>query len=107
MAFFKWHIKRHSMKIIFQKALNQRADYEDASIAYADAEYWNDNNNEALKVIDSALTYHPQSTDLLLRKAKVLNALRDYTEASSIVNEILKTDKNNAEARKLAARLKD
>jgi YaiO family outer membrane protein len=104
---YAWSKQYDSARITFQKALNQKADYEDASIAYADAEYWNDNNNEALKVIDSALTYHPQSTDLLLRKAKVLNALRDYTEASKIVNEILKTDKNNAEARALAARLKD
>ena len=104
---YAWSKEYDSARITFQKALNQKADYEDASIAYADAEYWSDNNNEALKVIDSALVYHPKSADLLLRKAKVLNALRDYKQASNIVNEILKTDKNNAQARSLATRLKD
>ena len=102
---YSWNKQYDSARINFQKALDQKADYEDASVAYADMEYWTDNNKKALSIIDSALVYHPQSNDLLLRKAKVLNALRDYKGAHKIVNDILEEDKTNTEARALAARL--
>ena len=78
---YSWNKQYDSARINFQKVLDQKADYEDASVAYADMEYWADNNKKALSIIDSALVYHPQSNDLLLRKAKVLNALRDYKGA--------------------------
>jgi YaiO family outer membrane protein len=102
---YSWNKQYDSARINFQKVLDQKADYEDASVAYADMEYWADNNKKALSIIDSALVYHPQSNDLLLRKAKVLNALRDYKGAHKIVNDILEEDKTNTEARVLAARL--
>jgi len=102
---YSWNKQYDSARINFEKALDQKADYEDASVAYADMEYWADNNKKALSIIDSALVYHPQSNDLLLRKAKILNALREYKEAHKIVNDILEDDKTNTEARALAARL--
>ena len=68
---YSWSKQYDSARINFQKALNQKADYADAAVAYADMEYWADNNRIALKIIDTALVYHPQSNDLLLRKAKV------------------------------------
>ena len=102
---YSWNKQYDSARINFQKILDQKADYEDASIAYADMEYWADNNKKALSIIDSALVYHPESNDLLLRKAKVLNALRDYKGAHKIVNDILEEDKTNTGARVLAARL--
>ncbi len=104
---YSWNKQYDSARMSFQKALDQKADYADASVAYADMECWAGNNNEALKIINTALAYHPQSSELLLRKAKVLNALHNYKEANKIVNELLKEDKTNADARALATRLKD
>src|SRR5436305_8402439 len=86
---YSWNRQYDSARVNFEKVLDQKADYEDASVAYADMEYWADNNKKALSIIDSALVYHPQSNDLLLRKAKILNALREYKEAHKIVNDIL------------------
>jgi len=102
---YSWNKQYDSARINFQKALDQKADYTDASVAYADMEYWADNNKKALSIIDTALVYHPQSNDLLLRKAKILNALHEYKEAHKILNDILEEDKNNTGARVLAARL--
>ncbi len=68
---YSWNKQYDSARMSFQKALDQKADYADASVAYADMECWAGNNNEALKIINTALAYHPQSSELLLRKAKV------------------------------------
>jgi len=104
---YSWNKQYDSARINFQDALNEKADYADASMAYADVEYWTGNSNKALQIINNALAYHPQSEDLLIRKAKVLNALQQYKEANKIVNEILQKDKTNEEARTLALILKD
>jgi YaiO family outer membrane protein len=104
---YTWSKQYDSARITFQKALNVQPDYEDTYEAYTDMEYWTDHYGDALKIVDTGLSYHPASASLLLKKAKVLNALRNYKDAANIVNDILKTDKNNAEARALAARLKD
>lgn len=104
---YAWSKQYDSARINFQNALEQHSDYTDASVAYADVEYWTGNNKDALKIIDAALVYHPESIDLLLRKAKALNALHEYSEANKIVNDLLQKDKTNADARKLANILKD
>jgi YaiO family outer membrane protein len=53
------------------------------------------------------LRYHPASELLLLKKAKVLFALRSFKESAEIVNHILQLNKNNTEARALAERIKE
>src|ERR1043166_4797346 len=104
---YSWSKQYDSARIVFQKALEQKADYADASVAYADMEYWAGNNNAALDILDTALSYHPQSSNLLLRKAKVYNALHNYKEANKIVDSLLKENNSNADARALSARIKD
>jgi Flp pilus assembly protein TadD len=87
--------------------LKTNAEYEDASVALADLEYWNDDNSKSLQVVNEALMYHPQSEELLVRKAKILNAMRRYAEAQTAVEQLLKINRNNSEARSLANRIKE
>lgn len=102
-----WSKEYDSARYYFSSVLKANAEYEDASIGLADLEYWNDDNNKALLVINEALAYHPQSQELLIRKAKILNAMRRYAEAQSAVEQLLAINRNNSEARSLANRIKE
>jgi YaiO family outer membrane protein len=102
-----WTKEYDSARYYFLSVLKANAEYEDASVALADLEYWNDNNSKALQVVNEALVFHPQSEELLIRKAKILNAMRRYTDAQLAVEQLLKINRNNSEARSLANRIKE
>ncbi|KAA9036348.1 YaiO family outer membrane beta-barrel protein [Ginsengibacter hankyongi] len=104
---YAWNNEYDSARYHFTKILNSNPDNEDASIAFADLEYWNDHYEESLDICDKALTVYPSSQELLLRKAKNLNALKKYYDASLITTQLLKENKHNTAARALATRLKD
>ena len=104
---YTWSSEYDSARFHFTKVLNSHPDNEDASIAFADLEYWNDHYEESLDICNKALTVYPSSQDLLLRKAKNLNALKKYHDASVITAQLLKENKHNAAALALARRLKD
>jgi YaiO family outer membrane protein len=104
---YTWSNFYDSAKSTFEYVLSYSPDNEDASSAYTDLEYWNNHNQAALKVVNNGLRYHPASELLLLKKAKVLFALRSFKESAEIVNHILQLNKNNTEARALAERIKE
>ncbi|MEO8415282.1 MAG: YaiO family outer membrane beta-barrel protein [Ginsengibacter sp.] len=104
---FTWEKNFDSAQYHFTKVLNVNPANEDASIAYADLEYWNDYYEKSLQICDSALAIYPTSEDLLIRKAKNLNALKKYKEASQVTSALLQSNKNNTAALSLAVRIKD
>lgn len=104
---YSWRKQYDSARICFETVLQQQPDYQDAALAFADMLYWSDTYTEGLQVCDKALQYHGGDKDLLLRKARMLNALRRYREAAGITNTLLLADKDNTEARVLASRIKD
>ncbi|SFD76183.1 outer membrane protein, YaiO family [Chitinophaga sp. CF118] len=104
---YTWSKKTDSARIAFTQVLNKEPDNEDASFAYGNLEYWNDNYETALQICNSGLKYHEQSTDLLMLKAKLLNAMRRFAEANTVVTYLLKIDSRNTAARSLADRIKD
>ena len=104
---YSWTKGYDSAKICFSQVLAAKPDCEDASLALADVQYWNDDNADALKTIDDALKYHASSTDLLIRKAKVLAAMQSYKQADSLVNVLLKQNKNNTDALSLANNIRN
>jgi YaiO family outer membrane protein len=102
-----WSKQYDSARYYFNDVLKTNPGYEDASSALADLEYWNDDNSKALQVINNALVHHPESENLLVRKAKILNAMKRYAEAQVAVDHALKLNRNNTEARSLANRIKE
>jgi YaiO family outer membrane protein len=104
---FTWTNQPDSARYYFSGVLGTRPDYEDAALASADLEYWNDNNARSLEVIESSLKYHPASEALLFRKARALNAMRRYEAAESAVHQVLLINRSNSEARLLAERIKE
>jgi len=104
---YTWTKNYDSAKLCFSQVLQKQPGYEDASIAYTDLEYWNDHNEQALQVCNAGLQYHPASEELLLRKARILNAMKQYATADSTIQRVLAINKNNTAARSLADQLKE
>jgi len=103
---YSWDHQYDSARMHFTKVLNANPN-EDASVAYADLEYWNDNYRNSLDICDKALINFPNSEELLLRKAKNLKALKNFSEAAEITRQVLKTNSNNQQARALAVSIKE
>ncbi len=53
------------------------------------------------------MAVHPDSEELLIRKARNLYALKNYKEAAEVTSHILKSNKSNAGALALATALRD
>ncbi|HEY8784755.1 MAG TPA: YaiO family outer membrane beta-barrel protein [Mucilaginibacter sp.] len=104
---YTWTDKLDSARAQFNLVLSKHPDNEDASFAFGSLEYWNNNSAKALQYAQDGLKYHPQSKDLLLLKAKVLNDLKRYKEAYSTLDALVKVDPGNSAARALADRVKD
>ncbi|MGN6477654.1 MAG: YaiO family outer membrane beta-barrel protein [Flavipsychrobacter sp.] len=104
---YAWNKQPDSARAYFEKALLQKPTPEDAYAGYVDLEFWNDNTEKALSLLQQGLSDYPQSVALLLRKAKILNAKKDFKQAILIVDTILKLDKNNTDARALASQIRD
>lgn len=104
---YSWNHQYDSARVHFTKVLTIDPSNEDASNAFADLEYWNEHYESALNICNEALSYHPVSQDILLRKVKNLKALKRYKEAGLLTNELLKNNQHNASARALAISLKD
>ena len=80
---------------------------EDAYVALSDFEFWNHNDSLVIPILDRGLQYHPQSVQLLLRKAKALDRMREYYDAIVLTDSVLQLDRNNTEARALSQKLRD
>jgi YaiO family outer membrane protein len=104
---YTWTGKLDSARTQFNLVLTKHPDNDDASFAFGSLEYWNDNSAKALQYVQDGLNYHPQSKDLLLLKAKILNDLKRYKEANNTLDSLIKADPGNAAARALAERIKD
>ena len=103
---YTWTNLYDSAKNCFETVLKNNPEHEDASIAFTDLEYWNNNPTKSLSICENALQFHPQSSQLLLKKAKALIDLKQFTSANTIISQILKTDPKNDAARSLGEKIK-
>lgn len=102
-----WTDNADSARFYFSSALRSNPGYADAAVAYGDLEYWNDQYAKALAIVDSGLVYHPSDEALLLRQARILNAMRRYEEANASVQKLLSINKHNSDAFVLASRIRE
>ena len=98
---YTWSDNYDKAKEAFNYVIAQNPDSEDATIALTDLEYWNDYNEKALKACNSGLKYNLASQELLLRKAKILNAMRRFDEAYRVASELVEQFPKNSKARAL------
>lgn len=104
---YTWKKWPDSARAYFESALDINPPLVDAYAAYADMEYWNDNHEKAVRLLDRGLSVFPGSVPLLIRKAKVLAVQREYQQAIIVADSILSIDRKNTEARALASQIRD
>lgn len=104
---YSWNKQPDSAALHFDRVIGYSPKNEDVYIAYTDLEYWYDDNQKALNICNKGLLNNSNSTDLLFRKAKILNAMKQYREASAVVDKLLKLNRHNSEVLALASSLKD
>ena len=86
---YTWSHFPDSARQAFGKALEDHPGYEDACIAYADLESWNDSSARALSICMNGLQFHPRSVPLLRRRASLLADLHRYREARAAADSLL------------------
>ena len=104
---YTWSKKPDSARMQFQQVLNASPDHEDAHLALGSLEYWEDNSEQALTHVNAGLVKHPDSKELLLLRAKILNDLKRWPEANTDIERVIKADPNLTEARTLSARIRE
>lgn len=98
---YTWSDKNDSARKAFSYVLEHHPDDEEAASAFTDLEYWNDNNDAALQYCNQGLKFHPESEALLLKKAKILNNMKQYMNAYSVADSVIQLNPKNEEARSL------
>jgi len=98
---YTWTGKYDLAKSAFLSALEDDPENEDVLLALLDLEYWNEHYNSALAFCDNGLKLHSDQEELLLRKAKILNALARYGEAYRVTADLIKKYPKNHSARSL------
>lgn len=89
---YAWEGNYDEAQGYFEEVLKMDSTYSDVYNAYFDSEYWADNNQKALDVINRGLKYHPEKKQFIERKIKVLSALKKYDEAQHVYNGLKKID---------------
>lgn len=104
---YTWSKYTDSARTEFNRIISKQPTYEDAYVALGYLEYWNDNSQQALLIVNNGIKNSSASEPLLLLKAKILNDLKNWKEADLVVNQILKQNPQQTEARALATRIRD
>lgn len=104
---YTWSKKPDSARIEFNTIIAKQPSYEDAYIALGNLEFWNNDTKKAIQVVNSGLTNIPNSEALLLLKAKFLADLNEWENAETIVNQVIKNNPQQTEARALATRIRE
>lgn len=96
-----WDHRYDEGRAAFRYVLERRPDYLDAREALMDLETWSDHPREALRVCEAGLALAPGSSDLLVRKARLLKATGDLPGALAAAQRAVAADPGNAAARAL------
>lgn len=103
---YTWNHHLDSAREQFNYVLQRHPDNLDAISAFADLEYWNDHDTAALGYCEAGLKYHPGSSELLLKKARILNDMRHFRDAYAVADTLLQIDPKSEAARALASSIK-
>lgn len=103
---YTWNNDVASARALFENLDKQMIADEDFYIAYGSLEFWNDNEQEALSIVEKGLLHHPKSEELWLLKAKI-HSTDDPAKAEEALMYVLELNPKNAEARAMYNRIKE
>ncbi len=104
---YTWSKKPDSARIEFATVIAKQPTYEDAYVAYGNLEFWNNNTKRALEITNDGLKNISNSEAILLLKAKLLTDLNDWQNAETIIDQLIKNNPLQTEARALATKIRD
>ncbi len=90
-------------RMVFGEVLEKESGHEEASLAYGNLEYWNSNSERGLEIVNEGFETHPKSESLGMLKANILKDLKRYNEASTVLDNLLKSNPKLTEARALVS----
>lgn len=103
---YTWNDDINSARALFEDLEKKMIQDEDFFIAFGSLEFWNNNEEKALDIVEKGLQYHPKSEDLWLLKAKILST-NDPAKAEEAVLYVLELNPKNTEARAMYNRIKE
>lgn len=89
---YTWNDDLDSARYQFNQVISKEPKNIEAYSAIFDVEYWNDNYARALDHANQGLLYDPNSSELLIKKAKALNELKDSRQALAILKSYSKNN---------------
>ncbi|MCQ4035290.1 YaiO family outer membrane beta-barrel protein [Kaistella montana] len=104
---YTWNGDEAAARNVFTELFQKDVQDEDFFLAYASLEYWNDQNDKAVEILDKGLLSHPQSEELWTLKARALSSSKKYSEAEKSVETLLAINPQNTEGRELATKIND
>jgi YaiO family outer membrane protein len=104
---YTWDKMYDSARTVLYGVINRDVSYYDAYNAAIDMEYWSDNYEQALRVSESAIKQYPKSGEFLLKKARVLGAMQNYSMAFNTLETLFSINNTYPDAILYAERLKE
>ena len=96
---YAWDGQYDSTRIVIAEVLRRYPTHWDALDAISDVQYWDEKYTDAVKYCDIALTKDGKDEHFMFKKAKILNAMEQYDQAIELLEQLLKNNPANAEAR--------
>lgn len=89
----------------YKEVIRRNPTYGDAYSAWADVSFWSDKPGEALKISEQGLAQLPDEPELLLKKAKAEEQLKQFSAARTTVDRLVRLSPQMADAQALKKRL--
>lgn len=104
---FAWQEKFDSARIILEPLHIKEPMNTAVLSALADVELWAGNPEKAINYADKGLQTEKDALPLILVKARALQQIQAYNEATLVLTHLLKLEPGHAEASKLLSQIKD
>jgi phosphoglycerol transferase MdoB-like AlkP superfamily enzyme len=85
---YAWNREYDKARELFKEVIRRDSTYFDTYNALYDTEYWSGNYDAALNVINTGLSYYPQSDAYLQKKIRILLALKRTAEAKTTYTDL-------------------
>ncbi len=102
-----WNDKIDEARQELTTVLNKNPRNKEAISSFIDLEYWNNRSKEALDYCNKGLEYFPNDEELSIKKARVLNDLKQFDEAYKLINDVINRYPQSTDARALLGRIRE
>jgi tetratricopeptide (TPR) repeat protein len=92
---YAWQQQYDSATLFIRQVIARAPLYTDAYVSLSDVEFWQSKLQQSLEAAEQGLQASPSNEDLLVRKARALEALGKKSEAKNLVSQLIKKDSHD------------